>query len=418
MSKGEHKLLAYTALLLLSLTTLYVNFQVVYKSPANNYGNFVISHSYTIINVSDYQGSTDSERIQNALNDVPPEGAIVFIPSGVWEANNLTAKSNTIILGTNGTILKRPQNTTSPFITFINQTNFAVINITFDGLNIPKARGLLIINCTNFQVINNVFLNIERYAVSIYGKSHNFEIKNNIFINSNMAPILLFGSPGLRLISNFRIINNTVIDAANNGKIAVAFASNGEIINNYVRNCEYGIGTRNISNVTISSNVIENCSSYGIYLGTQPGDPGTWNIVLINNFITNSKIGIARYYGSYPVTNITLINNTVTDNQELDVYADFPAAFINNTFTSKRKLKFLVSPTQFSGNTNLNGDLIMLGDINNDGKVDMKDVGIIARLYGSTETSDNWIQDADIIQDGIIDMRDVAIAAREFGLPN
>ena len=59
----------------------------------------------------------------------------------------------------------------------------------------------------------------------------------------------------------------------------------------------------------------------------------------------------------------------------------------------------------------------MLGDINNDGKVDMKDVGIIARLYGSTENSDNWIQDADIIQDGIIDMRDVAIAAREFGLP-
>jgi len=79
---------------------------------------FFSAESYIVINVSDYEGATPSERIQKALDDVPPDGAMVFIPEGIWEAYNLTARSKTIVIGVDGTIIRRPANTTTPFITF------------------------------------------------------------------------------------------------------------------------------------------------------------------------------------------------------------------------------------------------------------------------------------------------------------
>lgn len=374
------------------------------------------AYTYPIINVSDYSGETDQERIQKALDSVPPEGAIVFIPKGIWEACNLTAKSKTIIMGTKETILKPPENTTLPFIIFENQTDFAVINLTFDGQNISKATGILIANGQRFYISNNSFKNIDERAVYIYGASQNFKIEDNLFVNSNTAPILIFGSPGVREVSHFTIYNNTIINASENGKIAIAFASDGELAKNYVANCEYGIGTRDISNITITGNVIKNCNRYGIYLGTQPGDPGSWNITIINNLIINSSVGIARYYGDHPIYNVIVKNNTIIHNTEWDIYADFKAAFLHNTITSKEKVKIAVLPSEFTENVDLNGRLIMPADVNEDGKVDMWDLGVIARLYGINENFNNWNQKADIIQDGVIDMKDISLASKEFGL--
>jgi hypothetical protein len=50
-----------------------------------------------------------------------------------------------------------------------------------------------------------------------------------------------------------------------------------------------------------------------------------------------------------------------------------------------------------------------------DGKVDMRDVGYIARRVGATPSSPLWDPNADINGDGIIDMKDVGIAARNLG---
>lgn len=56
------------------------------------------------------------------------------------------------------------------------------------------------------------------------------------------------------------------------------------------------------------------------------------------------------------------------------------------------------------------------GDVNGDGKVDMRDISTVARAFGSTPGSPNWNPKADINLDGIIDMKDVGIASAEFGL--
>lgn len=57
----------------------------------------------------------------------------------------------------------------------------------------------------------------------------------------------------------------------------------------------------------------------------------------------------------------------------------------------------------------------IVGDVNGDGKVDMRDIAVVARCFGSTPSSSNWNPNADINNDGTVNMRDIALVARNFG---
>ena len=379
-----------------------------------------LTEELPIINASNYDGENDTERLQAALDDVPNEGAIVLIPSGVWIAAGLRAKSNTIILGENGTIIVKPENLTIPFITFENASNFALLNITFEGEKVPDGLGILILNCQNFSIQNNVFLNIQKNAlkvtVTLTAFSQNFVIANNSFINCQGAPLLIFGNPSRRAILNFEIKNNTIINGMKNGKIGIAFCANGEIENNKIINCQYGIATRCVSNITITGNYIENVTDYGIYLGTQIGDQGTDRVKIEKNEIYCGRIGIARYYGDHPISDINVIDNMFLNNRQYDILADFPANFVNNTITDATKLKIIEPSSNFIGTKSISGYPILPGDLNSDYKLDIIDIALVAKSFGSTKGSPNWYEKADIISDGKIDITDISYIARYFGV--
>jgi hypothetical protein len=55
------------------------------------------------------------------------------------------------------------------------------------------------------------------------------------------------------------------------------------------------------------------------------------------------------------------------------------------------------------------------GDVNGDFKVNMRDIALVARAFGSTPGASNWNPNADINDDGTVNMRDIALAARNFG---
>jgi hypothetical protein len=57
----------------------------------------------------------------------------------------------------------------------------------------------------------------------------------------------------------------------------------------------------------------------------------------------------------------------------------------------------------------------LMGDVNGDGRVDLKDIALVARAFGSTPTSPNWNPAADLNGDGKIDMKDITLVARNFG---
>ena len=56
-----------------------------------------------------------------------------------------------------------------------------------------------------------------------------------------------------------------------------------------------------------------------------------------------------------------------------------------------------------------------IGDINGDRKVDMKDIAIVAKAFGSVLGSPNYNPKYDLTGDGKIDMKDIAIVAKLFG---
>jgi hypothetical protein len=62
----------------------------------------------------------------------------------------------------------------------------------------------------------------------------------------------------------------------------------------------------------------------------------------------------------------------------------------------------------------------MIGDLTGvngwpDGKVDMRDVAKVARLFGVPSYDPKYDPNCDIYYDGKIDMKDVAAVARNFG---
>jgi len=57
----------------------------------------------------------------------------------------------------------------------------------------------------------------------------------------------------------------------------------------------------------------------------------------------------------------------------------------------------------------------LVGDINVDGKVDMKDISIAARAFGSYPSHPRWNPITDINVDNKIDLKDICLIARNFG---
>jgi hypothetical protein len=60
-------------------------------------------------------------------------------------------------------------------------------------------------------------------------------------------------------------------------------------------------------------------------------------------------------------------------------------------------------------------NLILIGDIVRDNRIDMRDISAICALFGKREGDPGWNPDADLYPDGKIDMRDISIACANFG---
>lgn len=57
----------------------------------------------------------------------------------------------------------------------------------------------------------------------------------------------------------------------------------------------------------------------------------------------------------------------------------------------------------------------MLGDINGDGTIDIRDITIVALAFGSKPGDPNWNSDADVHEDGVINIKDIVTVAINAG---
>jgi hypothetical protein len=103
----------------------------------------------------------------------------------------------------------------------------------------------------------------------------------------------------------------------------------------------------------------------------------------------------------------------------LEIGQNFTFTFVWNTADIPCRTYTLtaVATIPTGSNTFADGNITvrLLGDVNGDGRVDLRDISLVAHTFGSTPTSPRWNTATDLCCDGKIDMQDIALVARNFG---
>ena len=163
-----------------------------------------------------------------------------------------------------------------------------------------------------------------------------------------------------------------------------------------------------ITNVTKSKTVVGAGLSMNVTVTT--ADLGTITETFNVTVYANTTIAVSQNVTLTAETseNVTLVWNTTGfayGNYTISAYA-WPVPGETNTT-----------------NNNCTGGWVIVsivGDITGpnglpDGRVNMRDIAMVARAFGSTQGSPSWNPNADINGDGTVDMKDIALAVRNFG---
>lgn len=70
--------------------------------------------------------------------------------------------------------------------------------------------------------------------------------------------------------------------------------------------------------------------------------------------------------------------------------------------------------TNFSFDVLFQGTNYLLADVNQDGRVDMRDISLVVGVLGTTPTSPDWNPNADLNRDFEVDMRDLSLVSQDF----
>jgi parallel beta-helix repeat protein len=163
--------------------------------------------------------------------------------------------------------------------------------------------------------------------------------------------------------------------------------------------------------------------------------PQTLNLMSKGRWIT-AYIELLEGYNVSDIDTATImLNNTIPIDLEapieigdydndtiLDLMVKFDRATVCN-FILSRGIKYgnvtlMLSGKLYDGTLFEGYDTIrvrMPGDINMDGKVDMKDISIICKAFGSFPNHPRWNPIADENEDNKIDIADIALTCRNFG---
>ena len=88
-----------------------------------------------------------------------------------------------------------------------------------------------------------------------------------------------------------------------------------------------------------------------------------------------------------------------------------------NNYTIRAEASSVPFEFDLSDNVFINGyiKIKLVGDINGDGKVDVRDLALVSASFGSYPGHPRWNPEVDLNHDGKIDIRDIAIVASHYG---
>jgi hypothetical protein len=154
---------------------------------------------------------------------------------------------------------------------------------------------------------------------------------------------------------------------------------------------------------------------------------------IINVTVTAGNVGqvaesfnVTAFYDANPIGTVSIINlaPNATINEVFSLNTSGLTLYHNYTISAQASIvPYEINTTN---NVFVDGYILvkLLGDVNGDGKVDIKDIALVAKSFGAvgpnyfypgSPPSPNWNPDADLNGDNKIDIKDIVIVALNFG---
>jgi parallel beta-helix repeat protein len=400
MGLGERKLLKkrivsgiMLILLVIGMLTLAFNIQPAKAAPK------------TIIVPDNY--STIQEAIDNAAS-----GDTIFVRSGTYSEHIEINKS---------LILKEEssQNTTIKAKMKIDLFGIHITasNVTLTGFRITYDVAPTILmsidgrngTCFNNTIKGNVFINIITDTLDIRISNGNHILDNIIYGDKDTSGIDL-------TYSSFNIVKNNAVVGGFMG-IYDNWGGNNLILDNFMthqvvwEDITGAITFQFVSNNTVVGNTfIENERAIDIFKSSN-------NTIYHNNFINNTvQVVSTPEYKNFWDDGYPSGGNYWSDYNDTDLYS---GPYQNETGSDGvGDVRYVIDE-----NNQDNYPLMspwtpafrLVGDINGDGKVDIQDLVLFIKAFGSYPTHPRWNIEADLNNDSKVDIKDLVLIIKHFG---
>jgi parallel beta-helix repeat protein len=362
----------------------------------------------------------DYPTIQKAINNAS-NGDTILVRSGIYSEAIVVNKTISLIgQDEETTIIDAGGVTNSVAITSDNVTfsSFTVLSNSSIGFDLASSNCFLSGNTVYGSPAEGIFLNGSTGA-EVYGNT----LEDNTIMNSEDCGILVWGA------DNNHIKSNTVKDCYFGIFLYLETSLNSIELNNVSDTPDAGIilDLCGSDNVVVRNDISNSGLSGGIY------DAG---IVLnfcsdnqiVSNYISNSQTSIFDsgtnsnliYHNSFIDNNIQTDrispSNDIWDNGcEGNYWSNYNGTDLDNDGVGDTYL-----PWEAVDNYPLMNVYWNPCDINHDLKVDFRDIGPSARAFGTVPGDTWWNPHADItgpdgVPDGKVDMRDLSLIAKHFG---
>jgi uncharacterized protein (DUF2141 family) len=174
-------------------------------------------------------------------------------------------------------------------------------------------------------------------------------------------------------------------------------------------------------NITVAINSATNFSGYEVRILYDPNilTLSKYEVIPVPGWTDTMNVGFSKVIGSQNCTAVSLWlegGTSFTGNTTLVIFtfkglAKGETALDISTSTLATGWPMQETPYNY---TNCNVTVTMTGDINGDGKVDMKDIGYAAYRFGTDPSKPLWNPNADIDGDNKITMMDIGIIAYHY----
>jgi len=274
------------------------------------------------------------------------------------------------------------------YVGIINSTHITVKDLALTN----NWQGILLAYTTN-SIIHNVNITSSWKGIYLYNQDAygNNTISNNILFNDAWG-IELSRSSG-NAIKNNKITSNNELYG-----ICLDSSNANAISGNNISNFRIGLHLGYSDNNTIMGNSIANSRTYGIrsYNSSR-------NIIYHNNFINNTQqVYIESYHNiwddGYPSGGNYWSDHVCTGNPS----------------DGSQPYTIDVNNIDHYPFQDPNGWHLSKGDVNFDGTVNIFDLRICAKAFGSKTGGINWNPIVDLNQDGIIDIFDLRRIAKHY----